>query len=243
MYNHQTVFSAEVVSFIIFSFFEVSQLQYFNKGFTILTGTIFSLIHLLSCLFNSFIRMSLRVLWFSADVKRNSMTRPSALGEVVKPSYSSTWDAFLTGGASLSLVSIWSSGSFRSSQSSQKMFRRSGRSYRNATQTIANDPDDWDDLDRLDRVDFYPDDRDDHVNFEAIIVWRSLSSPLTLTNRLVWAPCDLMCFAYFSCFACLRCSSFLSCLANYMDNYMMAWHDVLKFGPSVTGSPSSLVLI
>ena len=227
-----------------------------------MTGTIFSLIHLLSCLFNSFIRMSLRVLWFSADVKRNSMTRPSALGEVVKPSYSSTWDAFPTGGASSSLVSIWSSGSFRSSQSSQKMFRRSGRSYRNATQTIANDPDDWDDLDRLDRVYFYPDDRDDHVNFEAIIVWRSLSSPLTLTNRLVWVPCDLMCFAYFrcfaclrcsaflgcfagffSCFACLRCSSFLSCLANYMDNYMMAWHDVLKFGPSVTGSPSSLVLI
>ena len=71
---------------------------------------------------------------------------------------------------SLSLVSIWSSWS---SQSSQKMFRRSGRSYGNATQTIANDPDDWDDLDRLDRVEFYPDDRDDHVNFEAIIWKRS----------------------------------------------------------------------
>ena len=71
------------------------------------------------------------------------------------------------------LVSIWSSGSSRSSQSSQKMFRRSGRSYGNATQTIANDPDDWDDLDRLDRVEFYPDDRDDHVNFEAIIWKRS----------------------------------------------------------------------
>ena len=76
--------------------------------------------------------------------------------------------------------------------------------------------------------------------------WRSLSSPLTVpynyykitigyTNRLVWVPCDLGCFAYFtqllcllemlsflgmlfllevlcllfSCFACLRCSSFL----------------------------------
>ena len=62
---------------------------------------------------------------------------------------------------SLSLVSIWSSGS---SQSSQKMFRQSGRSYGNTTQTIANDPDDWDDLDCLDRVEFYPDDR---VNFEA----------------------------------------------------------------------------
>ena len=49
------------------------------------------------------------------------------------------------------------------------MFRRSGRSYGNATQTIANDPDDSDDLDRFDRVEFYPDDRDDHVNFEAIM--------------------------------------------------------------------------
>ena len=73
----------------------------------------------------------------------------------------------------LSLVSIWSSGSSRSSQLSQKMFRRSGRSYGNATQTTANDPDDWDDLNRLDRVEFYPDDRDDHVNFEAIIWKRS----------------------------------------------------------------------
>ena len=43
----------------------------------------------------------------------------------------------------------------------------------NATQTIANDPDDSDDLDRLDRGEFYPDDRDDHVNFEAIIWKRS----------------------------------------------------------------------
>ena len=50
-----------------------------------------------------------------------------------------------------------------------KMFRRSGRSYGNATQTTANDPHDWDDLGRLDRVEFYPDDRDDHVNFEAIM--------------------------------------------------------------------------
>ena len=66
----------------------------------------------------------------------------------------------------LSLVSIWSSRLSRSSQSSQKVFRRS---YGNATQTIANDLDDWDDLDRLDRVEFYLEDRDDHVNFEAII--------------------------------------------------------------------------
>ena len=54
-----------------------------------------------------------------------------------------------------------------------KMFRRSGRSYGNATQTIANHPDDWDDVDRLDRVEFYPDDRDDHESFEAIIWKRS----------------------------------------------------------------------
>jgi len=54
------------------------------------------------------------------------------------------------------------------------MFRWSGRSYGNATQTITNDPNDWDDLDRLGRVEFYPDDRDDRVNFEAIIWKRSL---------------------------------------------------------------------
>ena len=71
----------------------------------------------------------------------------------------------------LSLVSMWSSGSSRSSQSSQKMFRRSGQSYGNATQTIANNPDDWDNLYHLDRIEFYPDDRDNHVNFEAII-WK-----------------------------------------------------------------------
>ena len=53
------------------------------------------------------------------------------------------------------------------------MSRRSGRSYGNTNQTIANDPDDSDDLDRLDRVEFYPDDRDDRVNFEAIIWKRS----------------------------------------------------------------------
>ena len=41
---------------------------------------------------------------------------------------------------------------------------------------IANDPDDQDDLDRLDRVEFYPDDRDDHVNFEAIIWKRPLTT-------------------------------------------------------------------
>ena len=58
---------------------------------------------------------------------------------------------------------------------SKKMFRRPEWSYGNATQTIANDPDDWDDLDYLDRIEFYPDDRDDHVNFESpgsfAIVW------------------------------------------------------------------------
>ena len=54
------------------------------------------------------------------------------------------------------------------------MFRRSERSYENPTQTIANDPDDLDDLDRLDRVEFYPDGRDDRVNFEAIIYGNAL---------------------------------------------------------------------
>ena len=34
---------------------------------------------------------------------------------------------------------------------------------------IANDLDDWDGLGYLDRVEFYPDNRGDHVNFEAII--------------------------------------------------------------------------
>ena len=77
----------------------------------------------------------------------------------------------------LSLVSIWSSGSSQSSQSSQKMFRRSGGSYGNATQTIASDPEDWDDLDRLDRVEFYPDDRDDHFHFEAIM-WKLPIAPV-----------------------------------------------------------------
>jgi len=48
------------------------------------------------------------------------------------------------------------------------MFRKSGQSYGNTTQTIANDLDDWDGLSCLDRVEFYPDNRDDHVNFEAI---------------------------------------------------------------------------
>ena len=53
---------------------------------------------------------------------------------------------------------------------SKKMFRRSRRSYGNTTQTITNDPHDWDDLDRLDRIEFYSDDRDHHVNFDAIAV-------------------------------------------------------------------------
>ena len=35
-------------------------------------------------------------------------------------------------------------------------------------QPIANDPDHWDNLNRLDRSEFYPDDRDDRVNFETI---------------------------------------------------------------------------
>ena len=64
------------------------------------------------------------------------------------------------------------------------MFRRSGRSYGNATQTIANDPDYWDDLDRLDRVEFHPDDRDDHVNFEAIIWKRSQTTEAIET--IIW---------------------------------------------------------
>ena len=46
-------------------------------------------------------------------------------------------------------------------------------------ETIANDPDDWDDLDRLDRVEFYPDDRDDHVNFKAII-WKRFQRTETI---------------------------------------------------------------
>ena len=58
----------------------------------------------------------------------------------------------------------------RSSHSaSQIIFRRSRLSYGNVTRTIANDLDDWDDLDRLDRIGFHPDDREDRVNFEAII--------------------------------------------------------------------------
>jgi len=82
----------------------------------------------------------------------------------------------------------------------KKMFRRAGRSYGNATQTaIANDPDDWDDLNRLDRVEFYPDDRDDRVNFEAIpslpswsfaIVW--VAFPYDRPDRLniLWGDWD-----------------------------------------------------
>ena len=62
-----------------------------------------------------------------------------------------------------------------------KMFRRSERSYGNATQTIANEPDEWDDLDRLDRVEFYPVDRDDHVNFEAII-WKDSQTTETIRD-------------------------------------------------------------
>ena len=35
-------------------------------------------------------------------------------------------------------------------------------------QPIANDLDHWDNLSRLDRSEFYPDDRNDRVNFETI---------------------------------------------------------------------------
>ena len=59
------------------------------------------------------------------------------------------------------------------------MFRRSARSYGNATRTIAKDRDDKDDLDRLDRIEFYPDDREDHVNFEAII-WKRFQTTETI---------------------------------------------------------------
>ena len=39
----------------------------------------------------------------------------------------------------------------------------------NTARTISNDPGVRDDLDRLNRIEFYPDDRDDLVNFDAII--------------------------------------------------------------------------
>ena len=48
-----------------------------------------------------------------------------------------------------------------------------GQSYGKAARSIANDPDDWEDLDRLERIELYADDRDDRVNFEAIIWKRS----------------------------------------------------------------------
>ena len=48
-----------------------------------------------------------------------------------------------------------------------------GQSYGKANRSIANDPDDWEDLDRLERIELYADDRDDRVNFEAIIWKRS----------------------------------------------------------------------
>ena len=53
------------------------------------------------------------------------------------------------------------------------MSQRMGRSYGKATRSIANDPDDWEDLDRLERIELYADDRDNRVNFEAIIWKRS----------------------------------------------------------------------
>ena len=68
----------------------------------------------------------------------------------------------------LSLVSIWSSGSSRSSQLTQIMFRWSGRSYGNATSKIINDLDDWDNIDCLDRVEFYV---DNCVKFE-VSIWK-----------------------------------------------------------------------
>ena len=72
---------------------------------------------------------------------------------------------------SRSLSFTLNSRSFHSA--SQIIFRRSRLSYGNVTRTIANDLDDWDDLDRLDRIGFHPDDREDRVNFEAIIWKRS----------------------------------------------------------------------
>ena len=72
---------------------------------------------------------------------------------------------------SRSLSFTLNSRSFHSA--SQIIFKRSRLSYGNVTRTIANDLDDWDDLDRLDRIGFHPDDREDRVNFEAIIWKRS----------------------------------------------------------------------
>ena len=50
----------------------------------------------------------------------------------------------------------------------------------NTARTISNDPDVWDDLDRLNTNEFYPDDRHDQVNFEAIIWKRSQQSTETI---------------------------------------------------------------
>ena len=82
-------FQLKLSHFLFFHFSRFHNCQYFNKGFY-WREQFFSLIHLLSCLFNSFIRVRLWFLWFSADVKRNSMTRPNALREVphAKPWYS-----------------------------------------------------------------------------------------------------------------------------------------------------------
>ena len=54
----------------------------------------------------------------------------------------------------------------------------------NTARTISNDPDVWDDLDRLNTNEFYPDDRYDQVNFEAIIWKRSQQS--TETIGTIW---------------------------------------------------------
>ena len=58
-----------------------------------------------------------------------------------------------------------------------------GQSYGKATRSIANDPDDWEDLDSLDRIELYADDRDDRVNFEAII-WKRSQTTVTIERSI-----------------------------------------------------------
>ena len=58
-----------------------------------------------------------------------------------------------------------------------------GQSYGKATRSIANDPDDWEDLDRLERIELYADDRDDRVNFEAII-WKRSQTTVTIERSI-----------------------------------------------------------
>ena len=67
----------------------------------------------------------------------------------------------------LSLVSIWPSGS---SRLSQKNVQTIGTIIWKRYPDDCKRTDDWDDFNRLVRIEFYPDDWDDHVNFEAIRV-------------------------------------------------------------------------